>query len=247
MDLSKYHQPYANITDSKIGVLVIHGLTSTTSSMLGLAQKFAEAGFNVELPKLSGHGTKWQDLNKVSYLDWINDLEIGLEKLKKRAEKIFVCGLSLGGGLSLYLAGKHPELSGLILINNACVFTSPAFWFIPILKRITPSTKAVGSDINEPNEKEIAYDRTPTAAVHEMLKMLKIMRSMLKDIKQPAIIFKSKQDHVIPIKSAIYTYNNLGGDDIELVWLEKSYHVAPMDYDKELISQKSIEFIRNHS
>lgn len=244
MDYSKFHQPYSNVTESEIGVLVIHGFTSTTSAMLGLAKKHAEAGFNVELPCLAGHGTKWEDLNKISYLDWIKDLETALTKLKKRSKKIFITGLSLGGGLALYLAGKHPELSGIILINNACVFTDPAFWFVPIIKKIVPSVKGVASDIADPNEKEIAYDRTPTNGVHEMLKMLKIMRPMLKDITLPILIFKSRQDHVIPIKSAIYTYNNLGGKSNELIWLEKSYHVAPLDYDKDLIAEKSIEFIR---
>ncbi len=221
MDYSKYHQPYSNVTNSEIGVLVIHGFTSTTSAMLGLAKKHAEAGFNVELPCLAGHGTKWEDLNKISYLDWVEDLETALTKLKKRSKKIFITGLSLGGGLALYLAGKHPELSGIILINNACVFTDPSFWFVPILKKIVPSVKGVASDIADPNEKEIAYDRTPTNGVHEMLKMLKAMRPMLNEITLPALIFKSRQDHVIPIKSAIYTYKNLGGKSNELIWLEK--------------------------
>ena len=98
MNLSKYHQPFSHTAKSEVGILVIHGITSTTSSMQHLAEQFAKADFNVELPGLSGHGTKWQDMNSVKYEDWIQDLEIALSKLKQRCTKIFLCGLSLGGG-----------------------------------------------------------------------------------------------------------------------------------------------------
>jgi carboxylesterase len=50
----------------------------------------------------------------------------------------------------------------------------------------------------------------------------------------------------VPRISATYTMEELGSKDKELIWLENSYHVAPMDYDKELIAKKSIEFIEDH-
>ncbi len=247
MDFSKYHQPFSHSSKSDIGVLVIHGFTSTTSSMLPVAKFFAEKGYNVELPCLSGHGTKWEDLNKISYMDWIRDLEVALKKLQKRAKKIYLCGLSLGGGLALYLAGEHSEISGIFLINHASVFTDPTLFFVPIIKKIVPSVKAIASDIANPKEKEIAYSRTPTSGVHEMLKMLKIVRSKMKDINIPTLIFKSRQDHVIPIRSAIYTYKRLPNKKNRLIWLDKSYHVATLDYDKEFICETCDQFIQENS
>lgn len=247
MDLAKYHKQFSHDAKSEIGILVIHGITSTTSSMQFLADKFAQAGFNVELPGLIGHGTKWQDMNKIKYQDWIEDLETALKKLQQRCSRIFLCGLSLGGGLALYLAAHHPELTGLVLINHASKFTDPKFWFVPIMKFFVKSVPAVASDIKDPNSKEIAYDRTPTNGVNEMLKMLKIVRKKLPEIKHPAIIFKSREDHVVPLVSATYTLDNLGSVDKELIWLDNSYHVAPLDYDKELLAEKSIEFINEHA
>ncbi|MBU0529297.1 alpha/beta fold hydrolase [bacterium] len=243
MDLTKYHQPFSHITESEVGVLVIHGITSTTSSMEYLAKQFAEAGYNVELPGLSGHGTKWQDMNSIKYTDWVDDLEKALTKLHERCSKIFLCGLSLGGGLALYLTGKHPEIKGTILINHASKFTNPIMWFVPILKIFIKSVPAVASDIKDPAFKEIAYERTPTNGINEMLKMLKEVKKMQPNISQPFLIFKSREDHVVPKISATYTMKKLGSKDKELIWLENSYHVAPLDYDKELIAKKSREFI----
>ncbi len=175
-DLAKYNQPFSHITESDVGVLVVHGITSTTSSMKFLAEQFADAGFNVELPDLRGHGTKWQDMKNVKYTDWINDLEEALGKLQERCSKLFLCGLSLGGGLALYMAGKYSDLNGIILINHASKFTHPKFWFVPIIKLLISSVPAIASDIKDPNSNEIAYDRTPTKGVHEMMKMLKCVK-----------------------------------------------------------------------
>ncbi len=246
MDLAKFHKPYSHTSERDVGVLVIHGITSTTSSMKYLADKFVEAGFNVELPGLTGHGTKWQDMNSLKYTDWIDDLEKALAKLKQRCSIIFLCGFSLGGGLALFMAGKHPDISGVILINHAAKFTNPKFWFVPIMRKFIKSIPAVASDIKDPNSQEIAYDRTPTNGVYQMLQMLKKARRMLPDIQLPVLIFKSREDHVVPRISATFTMKMLGSEDKELIWLDNSYHVAPLDNDKELIAKKSIEFMVNH-
>ena len=243
MDLKKFNQPFSNIGSKDIGVLLIHGFTSTTSGMMYLAQKFTEAGFHVELPSLPGHGTTWQNLNKTSYKDWITELQKSLQILQTRTSNIYICGLSLGGALALRLAQLHSEISGTILINNACKFTHPKFWFVPIIRFIIPSTPAIASDIKDPEEKEIAYDRTPTNGVYQMLRLMKIVRKNLSQTKQPVLIFKSKEDHVIPRISALFTFDKIGSSQKELIWLENSYHVATMDYDKELIAEKSIKFI----
>jgi carboxylesterase len=242
-DLSKYHRPFSNISNSDVGILVIHGFTSTTSSMMYIAERFAEQKYNVELPPLSGHGGKWDDLAKVSYQDWINDVENAYQKLKKRAKYIFVCGLSLGGALTLRLAELHNDIAGIILINNALIFTNPKFWFVPLIKNFIPYVKAIGGDLKDPDAKEITYDKTSIKAVNEMLKLLKLVKTDIKNVKAPALIFKSKQDHVVPIKSAVFTYENIGSEKKELIFLDNSYHVATLDYDKSKIVDLSIKFI----
>jgi len=246
MDLKKHNQPISHKGKNEIGVLVIHGITSTTSSMKYLAEKFIGADFHVELPSLPGHGTTWQELNKVTFKDWLDTLETSLKILQKRSNYIFVCGLSLGGALALRLAQLHPEITGMILINHACKFTHPKFWFVPIIRHFIPSTPAVASDVKDPDEKEIAYKRTPTNAVYQMLLMLKEVRKDLPKTKQPVIIFKSREDHVVPKISATYTMENIGSKEKDIFWLENSYHVATIDFEKDLLAEKSIEFIRRN-
>lgn len=243
MNLAEHNKTISHVGSQTKGILLIHGITSTTSSMRYLAEKYMEAGYHVEVPSLPGHGTVWQDLNSVTYQDWLAELEKVLTKLQDRCDQVFVCGLSLGGALALRMAQLHPEISGMILINHACKFTHPKFWFVPAMRFIIPSTPAVASDIKDPTQTEIAYKQTPTKAVYQMLLMLKQIRLDLPITKVPVLMFKSLEDHVIPVYSIEYTLANIGSEDKKVVWLKNSYHVATQDFDKDIIVAQSLEFI----
>lgn len=246
MELMKGAEPFSFEKDSDVGILVLQGFTGTTSSVTYLGECLAKAGFNVEGPRLTGHGTKWQDLNNVKYTDWISDVENALEKLKKRSKKIFVAGLSMGGTLSLCLAENHPDIMGIILVNHAILLHDSRIPLLPILKYFISSTPAIGSDIKDPTKKEIAYDRTPTKGASEMVKLVNITRKNLRKVSQPVLVFKSKEDHVVPFDNAEYTIKNISSRDKNLIYLENSYHVATMDYDKDLICEESIKFVKLH-
>jgi carboxylesterase len=247
MDLTKYNEPFSSKSNSNIGVLVIHGFTSTTSSMLYIAENLAAAGFNVELPSLPGHGTKWQDLCTITYQDWLDHLDSSLEILRSRTDNIFLCGLSLGGALALRLAERFSDLSGLILINHTIIFTHPKFWFVPLIKRFIKSTPAIASDIKDPTFKEIGYKRTPTEGVYQMMQLHKEVIKDLHNINQPVLFFRSRIDHLVPKRSTTFTIDRINSKQKELIWLENSYHVATLDFDKDLIIEKSITFINKNS
>jgi len=215
--------------------------------MLYLADRFMEAGYHLELPSLPGHGTIWLDLNEVTYQDWLAELEIRLEALQKRCDRVYVCGLSLGGALALRLSQLHPEIEGIILINHACKFRHPKFWFVPIMRYFIPSTPAVASDIKDPCQTEIAYKRTPTKAVYQMLLMLKAVRRDLPKTEIPVLMLKSLEDHVIPVSSTKYTFDNIGSIHKKVVWLKNSYHVATQDYDQDIIVEESLTFMEQQN
>ena len=63
-------EEWSHTTTSNVGVLVVHGFTGNPSSMRELAQEFADAGFNVEMPRLAGHGTEVSDLLDKRWSHW---------------------------------------------------------------------------------------------------------------------------------------------------------------------------------
>lgn len=244
MEIMKGAEPYSFNGNKDIGLLLIHGFTGTTSSLKVIADYFSKYSYHIELPRLTGHGTSPEDLNNVSYNDWISDVENAFFKLKKRASYIFPVGLSMGGVLALILAERYSEIKGIVLINHACVFKDIRLWFVPILKHFMKFAKGVAGDVKNPEVKEIAYDKTHVWGVHELLKLIRVMKKDLKKVTQPILILKSKDDHVIPRESVSYVYERIQSVKKRVEWLTNSYHVATIDYDKDIIIEKIENFIK---
>lgn len=86
---------------SKVGILLLHGLTASPQSMRYLADRYVEAGLSVAMPRLTGHGTSPADLAQASARDWMADIGQALRWLQQHCTSLFVSGLSIGGTLSI--------------------------------------------------------------------------------------------------------------------------------------------------
>ncbi|MHB8598618.1 MAG: alpha/beta hydrolase [Ktedonobacteraceae bacterium] len=234
--------------NGNIGVLVSHGFTGNPQSMRYLAEGFASAGFTVALPRLTGHGTTAADMATSTASDWITDLEQASAWLQQRCDTLFVTGLSMGGTLTLFMAGQHPDLFKGIIPINAIVFSNnPDLASLAFMSPAPPEVPGVGNDIKAEGVTELAYPVVPVPTVKELFTLMKVADEMLPRIVCPALIFVSRDDHVVPPVNAEYIFGKLSNPDKRLVWLENSYHVATLDNDKDLILQQSITFIREHS
>ncbi|MFH1135372.1 MAG: alpha/beta fold hydrolase [Pseudomonadota bacterium] len=248
MKQSAETSPFSFKNGSEVGVLVIHGFTSTPASVRHIGENIARAGFDVEGPLLSGHGRDWREANACRYQAWLDDVERAYHDLTGRCSRVFVGGLSMGGALSLYLAENHPEIAGVFPINHAAVFSRD--WrlaLLPVLKLIIPSLPKIGGDLKDPRQEEITFDRTPLAATHELMKMVRIIKDGLPRVTQPCLIFKSREDHVIPVESAVHTLERISSAEKRIAWLENSYHVATQDYDRDVIVDETVKFIKKHA
>jgi len=228
------------------GVLVVHGFTGNPGSMRELAVRCAAAGFEVELPRLAGHGTAIEDMIPTRWSDWSGDTEAAYQQLHKRVEKIIVVGLSMGGALTLWMAANHPDLCGIVCINPAAQ-PMPEEMIAGLQAMIDSGAEtlpSIGSDIADPNAKESSYDATPTrAAMSLFVDGIAENAKKYSQTKVPMLLINSVQDHVVEPEQGDYLVANYGGP-IERVMLERSYHVATQDYDKQIVFEKTLEFAR---
>ncbi len=232
----------------KTGVLVLHGFTGTTQSVRPLGEGLAKEGFTVLGPRLPGHGTDIEDLAKRSWEEWTGEAERGFKALQERCSRVYVTGLSMGGTLALYLGERYPqEVAGLMPINAAVDMKNPLLLLTPVVKYILKTVPGVGSDIKDPSQKELCYERVPVRAAHELLKLTRMVKARLNQVTAPILVFVSKQDHVVPPSNGPLILDRVSSREKELVWLENSYHVATLDHDRELIIRRCPEFIRKTS
>jgi len=222
--------------------LIIHGFTSTPESMEGLGTYLKE-NHTISIPLLPGHGTTWKNLNNYKWEDWYQEVEKNYLNLKKTYPKVYVLGLSLGGALALKLSQEH-KVDALILINHLCILKGLAPKLAFIAHFFLPKIKGIASDIKKPGIKEPAYEYFSGYAGWQTQRIAHHVKQNLHKVNSPTLIFKSKDDHVIPLKSATYTLEKISSPIKEFILLENSYHVATMDFDQEIIAQKTLEFIQ---
>jgi carboxylesterase len=229
-----------------VGCLVSHGFTGTTQSMRFLGEFLArEGGLTVIGPRLKGHGTSPADMAQSTADDWICAVEEAMRVLQERCNQIFVTGLSMGGTLALYLAAMYPNVfAGAVPINGAVFLDSPDMAALAFGRGFPATVPGVGSDIKKPGEVELAYPVVPVPAVRHIYALMGVTRELLPRVSCPALIFQSRDDHVVVPGNASYILEHICASDKRLVWLENSYHVATLDNDKELIAAETLEFIQ---
>ncbi len=225
------------------GALVLHGFTGNCNSMRGIAHALAAAGFTVELPLLPGHGTTVEDMNETTWADWSAAAEETLGKLQARVDgKVVVVGLSMGGSLTAWLGTRHPELAGLAFVNAAITMPPEmAEGVRAMLDAGEEYLEGIGSDIADPDSTESAYAQTPLKPLLSMLEAEESTHPNLGKITCPSLIITSRQDHVVPPTNSDDLASAVNGP-VERIWLERSYHVATLDYDKADVEKTVVAF-----
>jgi carboxylesterase len=231
-----------------VGALVLHGATGSPAGVRPLAEALAAEGFAVEMPLYPGHGRTWQEANRTRWHDWVGEVVAAFERLRARTEAQVAVGFSGGGTMSLYLAEtRGAELAGLVLINPMIHYTAynPVMRLVPIVKWFVPSIKikGLGNDIAKPGQDELAYGRVPLKASASYLPFERTVRRNLHKVTVPTLVFTSRHDHTIHPSDSRRVLDGISSTDIEQVWLERSYHVATLDYDAPLIEQRTAEFV----
>lgn len=244
MDVLPGAEPFAH-DGSTTGVLVCHGFTGSPQSMLPIAQRCADEGFTVRLPRLPGHGTHWKDLNRTRWTDWWSAIDDAYGELAKRCDHIVAVGMSMGGTLATLAAQKYPHgIDGLVLINPAYVMSDIRLKALPALQHFVPSVAAIAGDIKKPGVTELAYERTPLRALQSQRRMWAQVTRDLPQITQPVLLMHSPDDHVVPPECSALLLARVSSADKTEILLTDSYHVATLDNDAALIEDETVRFIQ---
>lgn len=239
--------------NKRIGIVFVHGFTGSPASMRPWAHYFQEKGFAVRVPRIPGHGTRWQDLNEVTWSQWPDKVERELAPLIAWCDKVFIFGLSMGGANTLHVAARiagtaaGEKLAGIVLVNPMIHIPGIRIKFGPLIARFVKGLPSVGDDIKKPGVDEYGYDVLPTRGVLQLNRFLKATRAMLKNVAVPVLLFHSVDDHVLPVSNTEIILDEISSREKTRVELTNSYHVATLDYDAEIIFEQSLRFVEDKS
>ena len=227
------------------GALLLHGLTGSPQSLGDLPAVLSAGGFQVSVPVLAGHCTTLEDLESKEWADWVRTAEISYRDLSSRCAPVLVVGLSVGGSLACHLAAEHPEIAGLVLLNP--FVDPPAESFREAVRGVMASgfPRAPGTvgDLVDPDAHEEGYPEMPLGCLLSLCEGLDGLLPRLPAVACPVLLLTSTEDHVVPPVSSDVLAERVSGP-VERVWLQRSYHLPTLDYDKAEVEARTLEFAR---
>jgi carboxylesterase len=244
-------EPFHFEGNGDIACLLVHGFTGTPNELRDLGRHLADRGVTARGVRLSGHGTRPEDMGGLSYRVWIADVEKELDELLERHRVVFLGGLSMGGTLALNVAARRKDdsrVAGIIALAAPLRLVDWRLTVVPFAGWAVRWQSWGRPDIKDQRQwdRHLGYGRFRLSALAQLLHLLRETRALLPRVEQPILVVHSRRDHTVPAFNADLIVGGVSSQERRLVWLENSYHVMTLDFEFETVQQEVEHFIERH-
>ena len=229
-----------------IGCLVIHGYTGGPFEVRPLTDYLKmNTNFHIEVPTLPGHG-EILALDDVSYEKWLTAAEKSYKKLKKKTDRIFIIGFSMGGMIAAYLAAKY-NVEKLVLLATAGKYLSFAQIGREVGEVIKDGLTGKIKDNTLYQHYKTKMGEVPIKANIEFMRLVRFTRKHLKDVDVPVLIAQGHLDSLVPYRTAYYLAKEIKSEHKEVVFFDKSKHHICLGEDKDTLNSIVHKFLNSTS
>jgi len=218
-----------------IGCLLSHGFTATPQEVREMGEYLNRQGYTVLGVRLYGHGTRWEDLARSRWTDWLATVEDGYRLLQGHCDQIIPIGLSTGSMLNLILAAqiRFPavvamatpvDLPAIPALRLLYPVLHPLSWLIPAIKKGAPDWRDP-----EARNARVDYDRYPLRAVGEFGKCLRAVQRALPAITSPLLLLHSREDNFVLPEHAERIAAAVSSTRVSVHFVENSNHIISSD------------------
>jgi carboxylesterase len=208
-------------------VLLLHGSTGTPAEMRDLGTYLHAHGISVYCPRIGVVGTR---SHARSWEGWVSQAQVAIEVTAASSPAAFVCGLSLGGAVTLMLADRSP-VKGMILL-------APALYpRMSIKARLLQVVRMV----------------TPTLFHHfagwngEVLKAMDYTRKNGRPIEMPLLAIQANDDTHLSPKGLKYLKRHARNADTEIHLLPTGSHVVTRGESREQVFDLVTKFVERNA
>ena len=236
---------------SKIGILMIHGFTSTPDQFKELADFLAGKGFSVLAPIIAGHVTSPKDLEKTTPEDWKKSVKDGYLKLNKICPEIFIIGNSFGSNLGFWLVKEFNNEPIAIVSLGAPIFLRWQKWILCrlytygfIQKYYRKPRRIYRTDYTDFDD-EVTYPIMPTKSLRDFFNFIRNETiPNLDKIKIPIFVGQSDSDNVVKFKSATHIYEQVRSEFKRIYWFPGKSHMIMSYQKRDQLFEKIYSFIK---
>lgn len=233
----------------EIGILLIHGFTSSAWDHRSLGKYLEDRGITVVAPLLKGHGTSPENLATTTDEDWKRSAREAFLRLRTITDKQFVAGDSFGGNLALILASRY-QVEGVITMGTPIFFKKERF--LKIIFSILKIFKSYQKKwYHNPLPKEIrknrvTYKKIPLNSIKYVAKTIRESIKQLPKVTSPILIMQSTTDFGVGEASVNYIYKHTKSEKKVVRWIKDAYHVFIIDKQPEEAFEEIYRFIKDN-
>ncbi|MBK5112087.1 MAG: alpha/beta fold hydrolase [Candidatus Heimdallarchaeota archaeon] len=229
-----------------IGVILVHGFSSTAQEMMELGQllheKFGYSTFGV---LLAGHGTSPADLALTDMLDWYKSVKESYDFIKQYCKKIILIGHSMGATLSLILAA-HESVDAVVTlcapIKVEYFMQDYIFLVADLLKYFPRRKKEI--ELMEKNSM-LNYRVSALKAVEHMLDLMEVAREEIQNVTAPIFTVTAGLDDRVPLYNAEKIHELVKSEIKEDYFAANSIHTILFGSEKQQVTERIIQFIES--
>ncbi len=229
-------------------VMLLHGWTSTPYEMRVLGKELHEQGIAVDAPLLSGHGTRPQDLENVTWDQWVADADRAYKRLRRQYARVYVGGMSMGGNLALHVAQRNPDACGVILMSTPyrMRFQTAGMMVAYITKRFFSYKKKYyprWAQKQASITQIISYQKYPINSAFEAYEAIRNSFDSIEQVRQPAFLIQSTSDHIVARNSIDKIYRAIGSRHKEMRLIKHASHNFMGNGAHEDVFQDVVRFV----
>ena len=233
-------------TETGSVALCLHGLTGTPYEVRPVAEALVSRGVRAVGIWMAGHNGTVDDLAATRHEEWVELARTELASLRAEHECVYLVGVSLGGLVSLRLA-ETERIEGIVTVGAPLQLAPPIPLLIPLLRLIRKSRPKKPSGLADPEAlaRHPRFPAMPFNAVFELIRLQKKVIPDLARIDAPILVAHGALDQTVRPRDARRLFESVGTDSgrKRLMLLERSAHVAAVDYDGAEFAETAAAFL----
>lgn len=225
-------------------VLLLHSFTSNANEMRKLAVALHEEGYTCYAPNLAGHGFGPEHLFATTMEEVYEGAKKAIEMLLQRGFKhIFLVGQSLGGVLSIRLAGQYKECKAVCIISSP-VIERPIQELELRVERFSRRFLTIAGEAEAVKEAFLAkHFPRPVEKIRALQQFIIGSGRQVGTIHQPVFLAKGMLDDTAFHESIDLIEQAVASDIIVKKEYAASGHLVTLGKDREQLQQDIIVFL----
>ena len=245
------NKPFHFKGDNGEAILLVHGWTSTAYEVRRLARFLNDSGYTTMGPMLKGHGSYFKDLKNVRMEDWLMDVKLAFEELKKEHNKVYIIGNSIGANLAVIFSADRVDVAGLVLLAMPYQIRLEKLsgFFAKFVNILLPYARKMylpWMSFSTAMIRATSYQNYPIKSALETIIITKKSRKILGKIVQPCLIMQSSNDHVVASNSLEKIYTQINSPIKKKQYVPRSYHTFISDLENAYVFKDILNFIEEN-